>query len=181
MFENIENYIKRKINERQSHLILNEKCIEIGGYDSREFRGLLAHYLKTSIPTGFKIVLCHACGNNKCSNPNHLYWGTYSENLQDSKKHGTFKTPYENTVNKYGKKKASEMAKNAGSKGGKIGGGHNKLNEDTISKYKKYLVDSKPEEYGWIKRMSILSGLTHTGIRKFVNKYCKEIKTYSRK
>jgi len=54
-----------------------------GGY-STLFRGLLAHYLNTEIPS--KVALCcHACSNDNCSNPKHLYWGTYKENLDDAR------------------------------------------------------------------------------------------------
>lgn len=79
----IEEYMKRTKPERQQHLLLNEPCIEIGGTSSR-FRGLLAHSLGTTLPSGCKIHLCHACNNGKCSNPNHLYWGTAKENQDDS-------------------------------------------------------------------------------------------------
>ncbi len=38
---------------------------------------------------------CHSCGNGHrgCVNPNHLYWGTRRENVQDALTHGTFKNP----------------------------------------------------------------------------------------
>lgn len=73
----------RSIAERQSHLALGESCIEIGG-GSKDFRGLLAHHLKTHIMTrADNANLCHACHNPKCSNPNHLYWGTIRENSLD--------------------------------------------------------------------------------------------------
>lgn len=29
-------------------------------------------------------IACHTCDNPKCVNPNHLYWGTDAQNLQDS-------------------------------------------------------------------------------------------------
>jgi len=121
MFKNISEYIELSREERMSHLKLDESCIEIGGYDSREYRGLLAHYLKTTIPTKHKpiIVLCHACNNSKCSNPNHLYWGTLSDNIKDSKKAGTWKCWYQRNIDKFGEDKAKEMHKIASSKGGK--------------------------------------------------------------
>ena len=37
----------------------------------------------TTIPSGKKIHVCHACNNAACSNPNHIYWGTASENAID--------------------------------------------------------------------------------------------------
>jgi len=107
--------------ERQRHLNLSEECIEIGG-NSPRFRGLLAHHLKTTIPTGMKINLCHACNNAKCSNPKHLYWGTAGENMSDRMKIGNWKSPFDAMVEKYGVEKAKELCATGGSAGGKIGG-----------------------------------------------------------
>lgn len=87
MFVDIEIYIQRSKEKRSAHLDLVALCIEIGG-NSETCRGLLAHYLKTTIPRGMKIHLCHACHNGKCSNPVHLYWGTASENWQDTLRSG---------------------------------------------------------------------------------------------
>jgi hypothetical protein len=82
LFENVQIYMKKTRSERIAHMDLKTPCIEIGG-DSQNFRGLLAHSLKTTIPRGMKILLCHGCNNPKCSNTAHLYWGTTSENLVD--------------------------------------------------------------------------------------------------
>jgi hypothetical protein len=78
----IEDYIQKPKSERQAHLRLEEPCIERGGFSSY-CKGLLAHVLDTTIPSGKKIHVCHACHNGPCSNPNHLYWGTPSENRRD--------------------------------------------------------------------------------------------------
>ena len=88
----IEEYIQLSREERQSHLDLNQACIERGGPSrlvSTYCRGLLAHIFDTSIPTGNKIYVCHACNNNKCFNLKHLYWGTATENVQDAIIEGT--------------------------------------------------------------------------------------------
>lgn len=76
----IENYSKQ---ERQLHINLNENCIERGG-NSTNHKGVLAQFLDTDIPYGYKYMCCHACNNGKCSNPKHLYWGTSKENVEDS-------------------------------------------------------------------------------------------------
>lgn len=87
-FENINEYMLRSREERRAHLKLEENCICIGG-SSRNFRGLLAHHLKTTIPSGFKVYACHACNNGGCSNPNHLYWGSNTDNNLDRVAAGT--------------------------------------------------------------------------------------------
>lgn len=110
MFEDIDEYIKRPLEERQSHLRLVDPCIEIGG-NSPRFRGLLAHFVKTTIPKGQRIHLCHACNNGKCSNPVHLYWGTPKENYYDGLASGVQQHIWERVVNKYGEAKALEMAR----------------------------------------------------------------------
>lgn len=79
----IYEYIQTSKIKRQEHLKLDESCIERGG-NSENARGLLAHVLDTTIPKSHKILLCHACNNGGCNNPNHLYWGTPSENIQDA-------------------------------------------------------------------------------------------------
>lgn len=78
----IEEYILLPRTQRQNHLRLSEPCLERGG-QSMYLKGLLAHLHETTIPSGKKIHVCHACNNAACSNPNHLYWGTASENALD--------------------------------------------------------------------------------------------------
>lgn len=109
--ENIEEYIKRTQAERQSHIDLQDRCIERNGGESFYYKGLLAHYLDTTIPRGRRrgaIQLCHACHNSKCGNPKHLYWGTMSENSIDARQNGK-KTIWEYMVDKYGEEGAREM------------------------------------------------------------------------
>jgi len=108
--QEIQDYILRPKEDRQLHLRLNEPCIERGGPEkgglSAYCKGLMAHILDTSIPTGHKIHICHACNNQKCSNPNHLYWGTAQENRQDQIDKGTDKSIWQRTVDKYGLEEA---------------------------------------------------------------------------
>lgn len=118
----IEEYIKLSQNERQQHLQLDELCLERGG-QSMYLKGLLAHLHNTTIPSGRKIHVCHACHNAKCSNPNHLYWGTASENRHDAIANGAFANPWEASVAKYGldeaRKRQGKGNKAAGGKGNK--------------------------------------------------------------
>ena len=107
----IEEYITKPKSERQTHLDLNEPCLERGGPQkgglSSYCKGLMAHLLDTTIPSGHKIHVCHACSNDKCSNPKHLYWGTASENAVDRVQNGD-KTIWDRTVEKYGETAARE-------------------------------------------------------------------------
>lgn len=99
MFKQIDEYMLLTKTERQAHIDLSDNCIEIGG-NSPRFRGLLAHHLKTTIPKGMKVHLCHACNNDKCSNPNHLYWGTPRENYFDAIAKGTMADPHTRKIRK---------------------------------------------------------------------------------
>lgn len=111
----IKEYILKPKQERQSHLKLDEVCIERGGH-STHLRGLLAHLLDTTIPKGMKIHICHACHNGACGNPNHIYWGTASDNMQDAIVNGKAPSPYHAAVRKYGKDKANEINRRSGFK-----------------------------------------------------------------
>lgn len=125
----IEDYIKLSKSDRQQHLDLEQQCIERGGM-STYFKGLLAHILDTSIPSGKKIHVCHACHNAQCSNPHHLYWGTAAENRNDAKENGEL-TIWERTVAKYGLEEARKIQSHKGdqSKAGKGNLGKTKSEE----------------------------------------------------
>jgi hypothetical protein len=79
--QNLNDYIKLPKHVRQQHLDLTTPCI-IRGTTSTHCRGILAHVLDTDMNT-VKVDCCHACNNEACSNPKHLYWGTRSENVKD--------------------------------------------------------------------------------------------------
>ena len=120
--KDIYEYITLAKEERQQHLKLDEACIERGA-GSYYFKGLLAHLLDTTVPTGHKIHLCHACHNAQCGNPNHLYWGTAQENRLDQVENGG-KTIWERTVEKHGLEEAKKLSSNC--KLGNQGGAGNK-------------------------------------------------------
>ncbi len=113
----IKDYMLLSKEERQKHLDLTSPCIirldhlqyKASGY-SYMFKGLLAHYLNTTIPLnprkGPRILLAHACNNAKCCNPKHLYWATDKENIQDSG------TCHERMQKKYGSQWKSIVVQN---------------------------------------------------------------------
>jgi len=125
----IEEYIEKPIAERQSHLRLDEPCMErssSGKSTSTFCKGLLAHIFDTTIPKGMSIHVCHACNNEICSNPDHLYWGTAKENRLDQVKDRSI---WERNVHKNGLETAIEVQRAASSKGGRANAGKPKSPE----------------------------------------------------
>jgi len=103
----IEEYMKQSRVARQQHLRMDEPCLERGG-SSMYFKGLMAHLLGTTVPSGHRIHVCHACHNSQCSNPNHLYFGTPSENAMDRETNQP-NSVWQKTVAKYGEAEARKM------------------------------------------------------------------------
>lgn len=183
-YVNIIEYIKLSRQERREHLRLDDPCIEIGGC-SYNFKGLLAHYLKTSIPIKEdRIYLCHACHNGKCSYPKHLYWGTYKDNHIDAVENGAL-TIQEKCIRKFGGDdwcvRHKESGKILGSKYGKFFGGTNKYNQKQIERIQQVLLDVDVSKYGWVKRSSDKLGLSHTQVRRLKEKYFPDMMCNKRK
>ena len=83
-----------------------------GGYGKFNMRGkhILAHRYsyelhKGKIPEGLQV--CHSCDNRKCVNPEHLWIGTSSDNMQDAVKKGRF--PDQKGCANYASKLTQEM------------------------------------------------------------------------
>jgi hypothetical protein len=178
-FRDIKEYMKLSREERRSHLDLQEECIEIGG-DSRLFRGLLAHFLKTTIGTR-DIYVCHACNNSDCSNPTHLYWGTPKDNWQDAKESGTWENVHSRMLKKHGEKKTSEILSSNASKAGKAGGGWNALTDQQLLAWKQAIKEADLSHFGWVSKLSSCMNCSHTHVRRIIKKYFPEIKAFQRK
>ena len=136
------SYLDKPLSERKQHLRLDTPCKERGGY-STMFRGLLADFLGTDIFIDKKIVLCHSCHNAKCSNAEHLYWGSYKENIDDQIANGTWKNVWERRVEKHGLEEATkQQARGDKSAGGKANKGKPKSEE-----HKKKIAEAIKRKY----------------------------------
>lgn len=162
----VENYIKQNREKRTTHLNLKSKCVVRGG-NSGNFKGLLAHFLKTTIPETHKIYLCHACNNPKCSNPKHLYWGTPTDNCADKILVGTQTNLPEKLKEKYGE----DFLQKHGKWLGKNFGGSNKLTKEQLEIYKLAFEEEKDKSYGWLNRIAKKLNKSHSQVRRIYNKY----------
>ena len=153
--QDIKEYIQLPLEQRQTHLRLDEPCSEIGG-DSREFRALLSYFVGCTIPTGIRSIhLCHACNNGKCSNVHHLYWGTSKENCADTVKSGrhigTTGKKLEYKPRGYVEKPGARMPKEKW--------------QHIVS-----VLESVPREYGWVQKAAEMLNVSHTQIRRYEKK-----------
>ena len=175
-YQDIEDYMKYPLSDRQSHLRLDEACVCIGGYDSREYRGLLAHFLQTMIPTGNRQVnLCHRCNNHRCSNVRHLYRGTPSENLRDAIESGVnepINVKLQRKLHAMSAEDRLEWKKKRSRNAGRKGGGSNKLSQEEIDHRKLVMLDCGYPSRGWIVRASRRLNITHTQISRFEKCHC---------
>ena len=164
----IDKHILETRDERRKHLDLDSQC-DIRGGSSKEFKGLLAYHLNTSIPSGRKILLCHACHNGLCSNVKHLYWGTHKDNNIDYLENGG-ETFWEKSVNKYGKEEAHKR-RVAGLEKSR---GHSAYTQEQIANYRKVL-EKIEKKYGWISKAAIELGISHTQVRRFCKKHAADM------
>lgn len=128
-FVPIEEYMKLPREKRQEHLDLSAACVEWVGNRSDYFRGLLCFYLGTTMPSGMKILLCHACHNARCGNPAHLYLGLALDNALDYKASPQYRSGWEISLARHGEEKALLWMRKAGAAGGRANKGKPKSKE----------------------------------------------------
>lgn len=173
--------MQKSKNERQEHLDLDSTCIEIGGRNSTEYRGLLAHFLLTTIPIGSKIVLCHACNNHACSNIKHMYWGTAKENWHDGTSVGPNKNLWQRTIEKYGVDGAKEiLTKARKASHNKTRVPVNKLSPEEINRRKKVILTCQIDKFGWVSEAARKLDVSHTSIKRFVRFHMKDVKFFQK-
>ncbi len=68
------------------------------GYGAIKYNGKIcgAHRVSFEITNGKipdGLLVCHKCDNKKCVNPEHLFLGTYKDNMQDCLKKGRMVIP----------------------------------------------------------------------------------------
>lgn len=178
MFTDITLYMQKTREERRLHLKLDEPCIEIGA-NSQTCRALLAHHLETTIAKGHFVQLCHACNNHKCSNKNHLYWGSAKDNVADSIAAGTWKNLSTRTVSKYGIEKAREMRSKSGTLGGKAIRKHKR--KVIIEEWQLAISEIDVTKHGWVVLMKRRMNCDHIFVRKVMKEYFPHIMCYMRR
>lgn len=158
----ISEYMQRSREERTQHLNLDEPCGMNGGIGSNQYKGLLAYFLGTTIPTNEKVHLCHACGVGLCSNVRHLYWGTPSENAADAKAHGTWASISERTRKKHGEEYVKELAIRAAKKAGET------RRARSMEQWEphRHVFEEEYGTRGWPKRVSQRLGIEPEHARK---------------
>jgi hypothetical protein len=180
-FISIDAYILLSREERRKHLILNDQCIEIGG-DSRNFKGLLSYHLCTTMGHG-NIFLCHACNNEKCSNPNHLYWGTPKDNTQDYMKTEKYKSVYQHCIDKYGieetKKICKKAAANANKSKRKSKIDH--FTDETKRLWEQAIKNIDVMKFGWVSLFAKRFHISTTHVRRIMRKNFPDVKRFERK
>lgn len=128
--KSVENFVIENTRaQRKQMLKLEEPCHERGLKYSTQLVALVAYHYDTTMPVnGNSIVVCHGCNNPKCSNPNHMYWGTKSDNKIDEYENGA-PSIYQRMIDKHGKLRAKEILKKRSSNGGKGNKGKAKSDE----------------------------------------------------
>lgn len=166
--KNIEEYILLSREDRRKHLDLNSPCDKRGG-SSKEFRGLLAHYLDTSIPRGRNFQLCHACHDGECSNVKHLYWGTFKDNHQDTMENGGdsfwIKSVKKHGIEEATRRRVSGLEKSRGCTA---------YTQEQITA-NLAILGKIEKKRGWKSKAAIALGISHTQVRRFCLKHAKEL------
>lgn len=163
----LHEYILKTQEERQAHIDLSDPCLELGA-DSQESRALMALHLRVFLTKQVKVHLCHACGNAKCSNPKHLYWGTPRENTLDAYMHDpdiskrSRDTRLKRNPNCY-----REMAL----KRRELNRDGAKMDPEKVQERFESIKHLNPNEWGFYKKVGEVWGVTPQTAGRFYRKY----------
>ena len=165
----LSEYMNLTREIRRQHINLSKPCVEMGG-SSRSSRALLGMYLGTTCEgQGMKTgLLCHACGNEGCSNPEHLYWGSSSDNSIDKYEHNPNlgREMFEKKLQKYGQDYVQNLCKTR-----KQVVPWNKLTSQEVDRRLYLIRDIDLTSYGWVTKVADRLGVSHTTAKEFIHKY----------
>lgn len=111
-------------------------------------------------------------GNGSFDHINKFYW-TKDKRVEHGKKYG----PISGSWDDYDKRMEVwktvpiNRRKEIGKSMGDVYGGQNKLTTDEIKERFKLIEDIDLTKYGWVKKVSEKLGLTHTQVKRFIDKY----------
>jgi hypothetical protein len=165
----LSDYMELPREVRKQHLDLSKPCVEMGG-SSRSSRALLGMFLNTTceglgMKTGY---LCHACGNEKCSNPEHLYWGSATDNSIDKFEHNPDlgRKMFNRKIEKYGEDYIKNLCKTR-----RRTTPRNKLAPEEVQRRLELIEGIDLTSYGWVKKVADRLGVSHTTAKEFIHKY----------
>jgi len=77
----------------------------------------------------------------------------------------------ENINRKMSKQEMKAKMRRVGKLGGKISGGNNRLSEQVINERIDIMKNLNPKKYGWVQRVANHLNISHTQVRRFINKH----------
>ena len=134
--------------------------------------------MKILVIGGAGFIGSHLCeaysGNHEVTSIDNYISGK-TDNHIDQVECGSWSSPRERTIKKYGLEEANKIHKRIASLGGKSGGGKNKLSKEQIQKYKESILECEFPKRGWKSRAARKMNVSHTQIKRIYDIYLKNI------